>query len=249
MTCEEPPSGIQTISPEQENVKASGPLVGKKSEILSGNVEDAAHYEARELADIIPSHDPGNGFARRADYPATAQERPYHSDRGEQDKVRRNALEFDPRYVVNNNPTAGNGPPIITKDGIVLGGNSRAMSLGLVYQGDAEKAARYRQALVNEAAVYGLDGAAIEGMKQPVLVRVLDADLTPEEMAVKSRLYNQSVTQALQAKAEGVSKARLISPETLALFAKDMEGFDSLREAIGRDRKKYTKKPVTWTNA
>jgi hypothetical protein len=229
---EEPPSGTTTISPKQENVKTYGPVVGKKSEILSDGVKDAVRYEVRELSEVTPSHDPGNGFTRREDYPAIAQERPYHSDRGEQDKVRRNALEFEPAYLLNNNPTAGNGPPIVTRDGIVLGGNSRAMSLGLVYEGNPEKAAQYKQTLVNEAAVYGLDGAAVEGMKQPVLVRVLDADLTPEEMAVKSRLYNQSVTQALQAKAEGVSKARFISPETLAVFAKDMEGFDSLREYL-----------------
>jgi hypothetical protein len=229
---EEPPSGIPNISPVPENVNASTPVSGKKSVILSDGNRDAVHYEVRELAEVIPSHDPGNGFARREDYPAIAQERPYHSDRGEQDKVRRNALEFEPAYLVNNNPTAGNGPPIITKDGIVLGGNSRAMSLGLVYEVNPEKAGQYRQALVNEAAVYGIDGAAVQGMKQPVLVRVLETDLTPEEMAVKSRQYNQSATQALQAKAEGVSKARFISPDTLAVFAKDMEGFDSLREYL-----------------
>jgi hypothetical protein len=166
---EEPPSDTSNISRVPEDVKTSERVSGEETQVLSGDIEDAAHYEVRELAEVIPSHDPANGFTRRADYPAIAQERPYHSDRGEQDKVRRNALEFKWRYLVNDLPSASDGPPIITGDGIVLGGNSRAMSLALVYEGNPEKAAQYRQALVNEAAVYGIDGAAVQGMKQPVL--------------------------------------------------------------------------------
>jgi hypothetical protein len=218
---------------DSAKVKSSGRVSGEETQIFSGDIEDAAHYEVRELEEVIPSHNPDNGFTRREDYPAVAQERPYHSDRGEQDKVRRNALEFKWRYLVNDNPSASDGPPITTSGGIVLGGNSRAMSLGLVYANSPEKAAAYKDALARRAAVFGIDPAAVEGMRQPVLVRVLDADLTPEQMAVKSRLYNQTSTQALQAKAEGVSKARLVSPDTLNIFAEGMKEFDSLREYLG----------------
>lgn len=50
----------------------------------------------RELADLVPSHDPEKQFARRPDYPEGVQERPYHSDAGEQDKVRGNARAWTP---------------------------------------------------------------------------------------------------------------------------------------------------------
>ncbi|MDR1776529.1 MAG: hypothetical protein LBR31_01705 [Desulfovibrio sp.] len=230
---EEPPSDRSKIKPDSGEVNTSGRLSGEKVEIYTSEGEDAAYYEVRELEEVIPSHDPNNGFARREDYPAIAQERPYHSVTGEQDKVRRNAREFRPMYLLTNNPDASNGPPVITSDGVVLGGNSRTMTLGLVYDAVPQKAAEYKERLIREAGKLGIDGAAVAGMERPILVRVLEHSLTPEEMAVKSRLYNQSQTQALQAIAEGVSKARLISPETLAVFTKGMEDFDSLREYLG----------------
>jgi len=216
----------------------AGPAAGRETAIIiEGQPKEVARYEAREAADLIPSHKPGAIFARREDYPANVQERPYHSDQGEQDKVRRHAQNLEPDFLITDNPDATNGPPIITESGVVLGGNSRVMSLELAYGQNG--GGFYREALLQKAAQFGLDPAAIEGMASPVLVRVVPGEMAAEEMAVRSRLYNQTPTQALQAKAEGVSRARLISPETLDLLAGDFSEFDSLREflASGRSRK------------
>ena len=213
-------------------------LTGNATQILGAGLSNSARYEVWELEDLIPSHDPENGFARNEKYPAQAQERPYHSDQGEQEKVRANALGYEPGFTVNTDPTAGNGPSIITKDGIVLGGNSRAMSLQLVYAQKPEKAAQYREALKEKAAQFGLDPASLDAMRRPVLVRVVENDLSLDEMAVKSRLYNQTTTQKLQAKAEGVSRGRLLSPETVSLLAAEMAEFDSLRQFLDSSRSK-----------
>lgn len=211
---------------------------GNATQILGAGLSNPARYEVWELEDLIPSHDPENGFARNEKYPEKAQERPYHSDKGEQEKVRANALGYEPGFTVNTDPTAGNGPSIITKDGIVLGGNSRAMSLQLVYAQKPEKATQYREALKEKAAQFGLDPASLDAMRRPVLVRVVENDLSLDEMAVKSRLYNQTTTQKLQAKAEGVSRGRLLSPETLSLLAAEMAEFDSLRQFLDSSRSK-----------
>ena len=141
-------------------------------------------------------------------------------------------MEYNPAYVVNTDATAGNGPSIITEDGIVLGGNSRAMTLQLVYADHPDKAAAYRQELQDKAAQFGIDPAAVEGMQRPVLVRVVDTPLSPEEMAVKSRQYNQTTTQKLQAKAEGVSRGRMISAESLASLSEGLADFDTLRQLL-----------------
>ncbi|WP_297671138.1 hypothetical protein [uncultured Desulfovibrio sp.] len=229
----EPPADGHSITRQNTPSKAeNGRIPGAKTTILGRGVNDAAHYEVRELSDVIPSHDPQNGFARRPDYPADAQERPYHSDAGEQEKVRGNALNYLPAYVLSTDATAGNGPSIITEDGIVLGGNSRAMTLQLVYADHPDKAATYRQELQNKAAQFGIDPAAVEGMQRPVLVRVVDTPLSPEEMAVKSRQYNQTTTQKLQAKAEGVSRGRMISAESLASLSEGLTDFDTLRQLL-----------------
>ena len=225
----EPPDSKDTIAQAGAQGKA---VLGAETAILLGaQGEQAARYEVRELAGIIPSHDPENQFAKRADYPDNVQERPYHSDAGEQQKVRGNALRLDPRLVVNNNPDLTNGPPAITREGVVLGGNSRAMSIQLAYAAGSDRAAAYKEALIAQAAQFGLDAEAVAGMEKPVLVRVVDS-ATPEEMGKLARLYNQTMMQGLQAKAEGVSKARLISQATLDLLAADMAEFDSLREFL-----------------
>lgn len=202
---------------------------GAQTSLVGQKGGEKARYEVWEAAQLIPSHDPANGFARRADYPEGVQERPYHSDAGEQEKVLRNAVELDPRYLVNNNPDAINGPPIVTDNGVVLGGNSRAMSLQVAYQNYREQADSYRKAIAEQAGQYGIDPESLAAYDAPVLVRVVDGDLASQDMAVKSRQYNQSQTQGLQTKAEGVSKARLISPESVSALAEGMKDFDSLR--------------------
>jgi|GEM_PF-2790455 len=235
----EPPADSASIAREGTPINnEKGRITGAGTMILGRGIQDAAHYEVRELSDVISSHDPENGFARRKDYPAEAQERPYHSDTGEQHKVRGNAQDYQPGYVLNTDVTAGNGPSIITNDGIVLGGNSRAMTLQLVYARHPDKAAAYRQELQRKADQFGIDPSAIAGMERPILVRVLEQPLTVEEMAVKSRQYNQTTTQKLQAKAEGVSRGRMISAEALTSLSEGMADFDTLAQFLDSPKSK-----------
>lgn len=169
-------------------------IVGKQTQILGANSKEIGRYEVREMDDVIASHDPENQFRRRENYPQEAQERPYHSDEGEQQKVVGNALNYEPAFVVSTDASATNGPPIITQNGIVLGGNSRTMTLQMVYGQHPEKAAAYRQALVDNASQFGIDPQAIANMKRPMLVRVVSGQFSPEDMAKRSREYNQTTT-------------------------------------------------------
>ncbi|MDR2160818.1 MAG: hypothetical protein LBO77_01580 [Desulfovibrio sp.] len=228
----EPPSNDSNITQTGAEDKGGRRISGAETVIeLGGNRSQPARYELWEMADIIPSHDPEKQFAKRADYPENVQERPYHSDKGEQEKVTGNALNLKPHLVVNNNSDLTNGPPAVTTDGIVLGGNSRAMSIQLAYTKHPDKANAYREYIADQASIYGLDASSVSGMERPVLVRVVEGGDTAE-MGKLARLYNQTMMQGLQSKAEGVSKARLISRGTLDLLAKDMADFDSLREFL-----------------
>ena len=193
---------------------------------------DAAHYEVRELSDVIPSHDPESSFVRRTEYPEGVQERPYHSDRAEQQKVMAHALQFNPAYLINDNPDATNGAPIITESGVVLGGNSRAMTLQHVYATLPQKAALYRTHLKEKAAQFGIAPEQIDTFANPVLVRVVDDQLTSKEMAIRSRLYNETPTQGLDVNAEGVSRSRMISDASLSIMAEGMEQYDTVREYL-----------------
>lgn len=222
----------QPAKPQPAQPSRPNAVGGDTTQILGANgMTDPARYEVWELADIIPSHDPKSSFQRRPEYPAQAQERPYHSDVGEQGKVLQNAKEYNHEFVLNSDPTAGNGPPIVTKSGIVLGGNSRAMTLDLVYARHPEKAAAYRQALADKSSHFGLDAEKISAMNQPVLVRVV-ADMDLETMARKSREYNQTTTQKLQGGAEAISRARFFSDGTLAEIAAGVERNGKLAEYL-----------------
>ena len=227
-----PESNRQTPKKTLNSKIEDGILRGDETTLIGSRGDEKAHYEIREAGSLIPSHDPANGFAKRADYPEGVQERPYHSDVEEQNKVRQHAADLKPALLISDNAEASNGPSIITKDGIVLGGNSRVMTMQTAYADYPGKADDYRAMLKDRAERFGMAPEAVDSFEQPVLVRVVDEDMDVQGMAVRSRLYNETTTQGLQAKAEGVSRARMISDDTLAVMAADMEDFDTVREYL-----------------
>ena len=80
--------------------------------------------------------------------------------------------------------TSDRGAPIIMPDGRILAGHGRRNVMIRVYGVGGEKAARYRGFVENQAAAMGL-GDKAKGMKEPVLVRVVDKidNATPEQFA------------------------------------------------------------------
>lgn len=221
----------QAQEPEAPAVPARR-VTGLSSSLITSQGDEPVVYEVWELGDLVASHDPTAQFAKREDYPKGVQERQYHAKVAEQEKVRRNAAELNPMLLLTDNPDLSNGPSVVTSAGYVLGGNSRAMSLQLAYGTRPEKAQAYRQALMAKAPAFGLDPQAIASMNQPVLVRVLQGDMTPLEMAQASRRYNESKTQELAASDEGVSAAKDISEGTLKLFREAMKDYETVAEYL-----------------
>ncbi len=81
--------------------------------------------------------------------------------------------DFDPARLVEA-PDDATGAPIVTQDGTVRTGEKRAIAIQRIYQANGEKANAYRQHLRDSAGALGLDPAAVDGMKAPVLVRIPD---------------------------------------------------------------------------
>mgnify|MGYP000285962670 CR=1 FL=1 len=183
-------------------------------------------YQLIEAGDAIPSHDPLS-FSKREDYPEGIQERIYHQDRMEQLKVQRNAgSAYEPSYLINTNPDATNGPPIVTPDGIVLGGNSRVMSTQLVHMNNPEGRERYRQKLSQDAAIYGFSQADIDAMDHPMLVRVYEPQQTDKKhMAKLVRAMNENKTQGMDERTAGRAAAAKVSQETLKTLQRGLDRF------------------------
>jgi hypothetical protein len=145
----------------------------------------------------------------------------------EQLKVQRNAgSAYEPSYLINTNPDATNGPPIITPDGVVLGGNSRVMSTQLVHMRNPEGAKRYKQKLSQDAAIYGFNQEDIDAMTSPMLVRVYEPEQTDRaHMAKLVRAMNENKTQGMDERTAGRAAAAKVSQNTLKTLQKGLDRF------------------------
>ncbi len=215
-----------------------------------------ARYKLVEASEAVASHDPKT-FSRRAGYPEDVQERAYHRDKAEQAKVIRNAQKLNPAFVINTNPDAVNGPPMMTKDGIVLGGNSRTMSMQRAYLDHPDKAEQMRSYLAEHAHEVGLTADDVKAMKNPILVRVVDdpttGDAGPDaglfgqgepmrrkhtqrELQLLVRQMNESFTQGMDPRTMQVAMGRKLSDEALSSMANAMEEGESLSQFLASKR-------------
>lgn len=173
-----------------------------------------AVYKVVEAADLITSHDPFT-FARTPNFPEGVQERNYDTDRLAQARIIDQTQNFDPSFIFTDDPTPVNGPPVITGSGVVIGGNSRAMTIKRLL-GDRGLAVPYKQTLNQSLAQFGIDPNVANQFDNPVLVRQLSAaPESREELRALGSDLNRSFTAGLSAFEGAVSSGQRISQETL----------------------------------
>jgi hypothetical protein len=209
-------------------------MLGAETEVLiagaSGMERLPARYLLAPFPAILPSNSP-QSFAPSPDYPRELQERDYQTDQAERAKVITNAQNWIPALVLNSNPDAVNGPPIVDTEGRVLGGNSRAMSTARHAAANPDAYAEaLRQALRNHCAAFGLDGVELDNatLAGLVLVRVIEGQIDPRTI---SRALNRALTLELGRGAASVTMGRLIPPALLAQLAEDVTD-STLREIL-----------------
>ena len=84
--------------------------------------------------------------------------------------VQRAGTMFNPQRLLND-PTSGSGAPIIARDGTIMSGNGRVLTMQEVYANQPKSLEAYQTAL-KEA------GINTEGFSQPVFVRQLNDNMT-----------------------------------------------------------------------
>ena len=78
---------------------------------------------------------------------------------------------------ITGSATAYTGAPTVNTRGEVIQGNNRSDALRYLWENSLpEQQAQYRQYLSDNAEVFGIDATAVETMKNPVLVNMLDVD-------------------------------------------------------------------------
>jgi hypothetical protein len=210
---------------------------GSAVTVKTSEADLPAKYKLVEADTLLPSHNAEN-FAPNDKYPTGVQERAYHTSKEAQARIIQQSQNYDPRYTVNTNPDAVNGPPVVTPDGTVLGGNSRTMSTQRLYT--RGQGAVYKDYLRENASQFGLQPEAVDAMKKPVLVREV---ATPPDVDAARRLgseLNKNMTGALGTGEKAVSAGRAITPQTLSNIAGmlDRMGPDSGIRDLLRERGK-----------
>ncbi|MEJ5329024.1 MAG: hypothetical protein WHT07_02585 [Desulfobaccales bacterium] len=127
--------------------------------------------------------------------------------------------------LLGDNPLASDGAPIVGPDGIVESGNARTIALRRAYKANREQARRYKQWLIDHAAEFGLDPEAIKATQKPVLVRVRQGEVRPEERVVLAREFNLASTAAFSPMEQAQNDARaLLHTDILSLFEPNDRG-------------------------
>lgn len=168
-----------------------------------------------EADDLIASHDSlGNA---NPDYPQELQPRD-RSRQSSQQQIHNIAKELDPDSLGRSN-RADSGAPIIGPDRVVESGNGRTIAIKLAYQ--QGKAEDYRDWIVENADYFGFSAEQVQGMKQPVLVRVRKTDVDRAQFAVEA---NQDDKLSYSATERAKSDAKRITGPLLELFNPDETG-------------------------
>lgn len=118
------------------------------------------------------------------------------------------------------NRMLNHGAPLIREDGVVLNGNGRMMAIRTAVKNGTDHG--YKQYLIDHAEELGLNPDNIEHMENPVLVKVIDDDLTADD--VKAITTDTSGGQRMSASEQAKTDAKKIKPSTLNMYQPNESG-------------------------
>jgi 2'-5' RNA ligase len=176
----------------------------------------AARYAIRESTDVIPSH---NAVTLQTNPAYRFRNDRNYTDPRNAERIIKQVAEFDPNYLVTDSPDATNGAPVIDRDGNVLGGNSRTITLERVYSKKPQAAEAYKKLLADKAGQFGLKPDDVRAMDRPVLVRELTRELTPGEAQPIITDLNKAAVAALTTSERAVADSNKMSDGTLDQIA------------------------------
>lgn len=177
------PQTAGEVTPKRKRTQKQAPVVlpdqsashikgAAGTAFTSDNTPVKFHYAAVDSGNLITSH--SDAMTENPSYDQSLQ--PRDRTRAASDvQVREIAQKLNPDRVGENAGT-WDGAPVIGPDNQVESGNARSIAIRRNYAEGNAKAQEYRDWLKANAAKFGLDPDAIDGMKNPVLVRVREGE-------------------------------------------------------------------------
>ena len=184
---------------------------GKKTNVYTDSGKKIpVQYRVVSADDLIASHDAG-ALEINPGYPAALQPR----DRERvmmREQVTRMANTLRPEDLADGR-NLNQGAPLIRNDGVVLNGNGRTIAIQRAQARNKERATAYRDYLVENAATFGLSKEDVESVKNPVLVREVQGDISADTMqdiiGSTTGGARMGASEAAQADAEKITYAML----------------------------------------
>jgi len=172
-------------------------LDGPQRVVINDELAFNVRYAVVERRNLVVSHS-ADGNVNPA-FPPEIQPRD-RSTMEMRQQLQDIAGKLEPSWLTTS-PNAQFGAPIVSDRGIVESGNGRTLSIGLAYDRFPERAAAYRAELER----LGFD---IENFEQPVLVRIRQDDLSPQQLMAYTARSNVSEVAKLSVAEQAALDAR-----------------------------------------
>ena len=130
-------------------------------------------------------------------------------------EIQRRAANLVPGMLMPNN-TTDVGAPIMARDGTIISGNGRVASIRQAYEQFPEKAAAYRAEV--ETYLNRADNPNGVGYEMPVLVSMIDQDMTYQELVDLADKSNRSAIATMSATERAQRDAKAMDIEMVNLF-------------------------------
>ena len=153
---------------------------GKETEVYTDSGKSIpVQYRVVSADDLIASHD-ASALEINPGYPSALQPR----DRERvvmRQQVERMSNTLRPEEL-GEGRNLNQGAPLIRSDGVVLNGNGRTIAIARAQARNKERAAAYRNYLMENAERFGLSREAVERVDNPVLVREVQGGISADTM-------------------------------------------------------------------
>lgn len=183
------PSDLNVVLNDEPVAVKVGGIRGSESAVKIGNDYVPTEFRLVESGDVRATMDKADNQYRDRTRVASEQQ------------IQEAAANLDPR-LLGDAPVMDYGAPVLTADGKIIAGNGRAAFIDRAYDTNAGES--YREYLKSNAEALGLSAREIDGMQNPVLVRVLQRDVDVRKSAILSNEGGALGMSALeQAKVDG----------------------------------------------
>lgn len=173
--------------------------------------EVKTEYTIVDAGNLVASHDVSLRPNER--YPAELQPRQRERVASE-DQINRIATNLEPSFL-GESPKASEGAPIVGPDMVVESGNGRIIALQRVYGSNHPNAQKYREWLTENAERFGVSKEALQGVNNPVLVRVRRSEVDRVRFAQEA---NEPSTASMSATEQASMDANKLTTELLNSF-------------------------------